>query len=193
MHADPSFADFLTRLRQGDDQAARVLVERFGQRLLAKARQRLDARVRGRVEPEDVVQSALLSVCMRLRDGQFELTEWTSLQGLLVTVTLRKCGRWHDYYFSQSRDVGREQPLTTAGGATADPADREPEPVEVLMLEEAAARMVAGLGADEREYVRLRLEGHELREISERLGCDYQRVWRTLRLVQERLSRMLEP
>jgi hypothetical protein len=34
---DPSFADFLQRLRQGDDQAARQLVQRFGRRLLLKA------------------------------------------------------------------------------------------------------------------------------------------------------------
>ena len=34
MPADPSFAEFLARLRLGDDQADCLLVERFGRRLL---------------------------------------------------------------------------------------------------------------------------------------------------------------
>ena len=195
MPAEPSFAEFLARLRQGDDQAARLLVERFGQRLLLMAQRRLDVRLRGKVEPDDVVNSALKSVCLRLREGHFVLRDWDNLHALLVTITYRKCGRWREYYFSQQRDVAREKPFALdeddATGAS-EPPGREPSPVEVLLLEETAAGMVRGLTDEERQVVRLRLEGYDVREISERINCPYDRVWRTLRLVKERLRRMLE-
>jgi RNA polymerase sigma factor (sigma-70 family) len=195
MTAAPSFAEFLARLRQGDDTAARLLVERFGRRLLSMAQVRLDQRLRGKVEPDDVVQSALKSLCVRLRQGQFEIDDWGSLQALLITITVRKCGRWRDYYFAQQRDVSRERSLPAGEdqpAGTAEPADREPDPADVLILEETASAMVRGLSEEERQFVRLRLEGYKTREISERLNCTYDRVWRTLRLVQGRLKRMLD-
>lgn len=195
MSADPSFAEFLAQLRQGDDQAARLLVERFGQRLLARAQHKLDTRLRGKVEAEDVVQSAFKSVCQRLREGRFQLDDWDSLQALLITVTYRKCGRWRDYYHTRQRDVTREQPLARHADDTQvpnEPAAPEHDPAADLILEETATAMVHGLRHDEREFVRLRLDGYDIREISDLCHSSYDRVWRTLRLVKNRLQRLLD-
>jgi len=51
-----SFAELLARLQAGDDAAATRVFHRYAHRLIARARSRLDARLRAKVDPEDVVQ-----------------------------------------------------------------------------------------------------------------------------------------
>jgi hypothetical protein len=56
-----SFAEFLARLHNQDDAAARELFGRFAHQLLALALRHIDAGLRHKVDPEDVVQSAYKS------------------------------------------------------------------------------------------------------------------------------------
>ena len=51
----------MARLRAGDNAAAAEVFRRFANRLIGLARTHLDARVRQKVDPEDVMQSALKS------------------------------------------------------------------------------------------------------------------------------------
>src|SRR5262249_33760161 len=152
-------------------------------------RQRLDERLRAKVDPDDVMLSAMRSVCLRLQDGQFQLNDWGSLWGLLVTVTLRKCGRWRERYTAEGRDGGPERgKATREDEGPVEVADRAAaSPSEALEMEEALLRALEGLDDQQREVVRLSLEGHEVNEISQRLGCSYHRAWRTLKFVGERL------
>src|SRR5262249_16753833 len=50
-----SFAEFLARLHNRDDAAARELFGRFAHQLLALARRRINPALRHKVDPEDVV------------------------------------------------------------------------------------------------------------------------------------------
>src|SRR5438874_1802198 len=63
--ADPSFAQLMARLQARDEAAAAEVFGRFGQRLIGLARQHLDMRVRQKVDPDDVMQSALKSFFLR--------------------------------------------------------------------------------------------------------------------------------
>jgi RNA polymerase sigma factor (sigma-70 family) len=195
MAQEPSFADFLARLRQGDDEAARHLVERFGRSLFLRAQARLDARLRGKIDADDVVNSALKSLCVKLQAGKYNLKDWTSLEGLLVTITMRKCGYWREYFLSQKRDVGLERPIEEdpqGHRAAPEPRATDPDPAELLSLEETVTAMVRELSDEQKQWVRLMLEGFSVREISERYSVTYEQVWRSLRLVKQRLKRMLD-
>ena len=55
---DHESAVLLARWREGDQQAATELVQRFTERLLALARGQLSEKLAARVDPEDVVQAA---------------------------------------------------------------------------------------------------------------------------------------
>src|SRR5205809_645070 len=55
------FCQLMTALRLGDGQAARVVFERYARRLIGLAATRLPSSVRSKVDPEDVVQSAVRS------------------------------------------------------------------------------------------------------------------------------------
>jgi len=67
MAASDSFQDLIARLTAGEDAAATALFRRYGQRLIALARTRLDEAARRKLDPEDVVQSVFRSFFTRHR------------------------------------------------------------------------------------------------------------------------------
>jgi RNA polymerase sigma-70 factor (ECF subfamily) len=79
-----SFAEFLDRLRCGDDAAAMEFFGRFAHQLIALALRHIDAGLRHKVDPEDVVQSAFKSFFVRYGDGKLNVVNWNSLWGLLT-------------------------------------------------------------------------------------------------------------
>ena len=67
--SDDFFAGLMRRLRSGEDAAAREVFERYTRQLVGLARRRLDERLAGKVDPEDVVQSAFKSFFVRQARG----------------------------------------------------------------------------------------------------------------------------
>ena len=57
--------------RQGDQDAARRIVDRYIDRLLPLARRHLSQRLASRIDPEDIVQSVFRTFFSRLKEGQF--------------------------------------------------------------------------------------------------------------------------
>src|SRR5438105_260796 len=102
------FDEFLTHLRNGDNQAAVEVCQRYGQRLWAQANTLLDRRLRGQMGPEDVVQSVLKSFFGRAAQGRFEFKDWDGVKGILTLLTARKCKRMSEQWRRQKRDVQRE-------------------------------------------------------------------------------------
>src|SRR5262249_18756127 len=89
-NADERSGDLLARWRQGDQQAAHELFQRYAARLVALARSRLSSKLSHRIEPEDVVQSAYRSFFGDARDGRYDLQRGGDLWRLLVAITLNK-------------------------------------------------------------------------------------------------------
>jgi RNA polymerase sigma-70 factor (ECF subfamily) len=58
--------DLMQRVLVGDQQSATVLFERFRERLFRIVRLRMDQRLKGRVDSEDIVQEAYLDASQRL-------------------------------------------------------------------------------------------------------------------------------
>jgi RNA polymerase sigma-70 factor (ECF subfamily) len=117
MSHEPAFEALMARLRNGDQDAAGEVFQRFAQRLIALARSRLDRQVRQKVDPEDVMQSALKSFFWRQAQGEYDLANWDSLWSLLTVITLRKCGYRVRHFRAACRDVQREVAPRTAEDA----------------------------------------------------------------------------
>lgn len=193
MTQDPSFHQVLDRLRQRDDRAASVVYRRFAQRLIGLAHNQLDQRLRKKVDAEDVIQSVFKSVFQGLNEGKFALVDWNSLWALLTAVAVNKCRGWVDYYRAQARDVGREMAAPDeATDANWQALDREPGPSEAMALTETLEEVLEGLEPREQEIVRRGLEGADVAEIAQQVGCTQSKVYRVLRLVRDRLERMRE-
>src|SRR5690242_16729119 len=131
MADDASFADLLARLRAGDERAAALVVDQYAYRLVALARARLDRRILRKEDPEDVLQSVFKSFFLRCSGGQFRLGSRDDLWGLLVTLTLHKCGHRADYFQAARRDVRREaaaSPPPEGSSPDWEALAREPTP-----------------------------------------------------------------
>ncbi|OYV86550.1 MAG: hypothetical protein B7Z73_11560 [Planctomycetia bacterium 21-64-5] len=195
MPHDADAQELVARARSGDQEAAAELFNRFSRRLVMLASSRLDRLVRGRVDPEDVVQSAYRSFFARLADGQFSLDEWGEVWGLLVRITLRKCGHKLEHARAARRDAAREVAFSGSADDSGDgwqPIARNPTPVEALMLAETVESLLAGFDEREQEIVGLRLQGHTEREISESVGRGERTVRRVLERLRHRVERLRE-
>lgn len=188
MSPDPSFAELMARLQSGDESAARQVFDRFAARLIGLARTRLHPLLRAKVDAEEVMQSVLKSFFHRHADGQFALRDWDNLWGLLVVITLRKCGRLRRQFQGAHRDIRREANADAASDWQL--ADSEPTPDEAVLLTETVERLLNGFDERDRGIVELALQGCEVAEISDQVRRSQRTVQRVLQRVRQRLERM---
>jgi RNA polymerase sigma-70 factor (ECF subfamily) len=181
-------------LAAGDQAAAAHVFRRFAERLLSLARSHLDGRVRQKMDPDDVVQSAFRTFFRRQADNAFDLTTWDSLWALLVVITLRKCSRQAAHFHGPNHDVRRE----TSPAADSDDAfiseaiDREPTPEEAAALADLVERLMRSLRERQRRVLELRLQGFTVAEISEQLGRTEHTVEGMLRGIRAKARQLLK-
>ena len=169
MAEDSEFTEFVRRIRAGDDQATRELVERYGPVIRREVRVRLrDPRLTRRFDHSDVCQSVMASFFVRVAAGQFDLEQPDQLRRLLVAMTRHKltqqvrrhrAGR-RDYRRSEVRDpehLGR-QPAAA------------PSPSRLVAGRELLDEFRRRLSVEERQLADLRAQGYAWAEIAGRLG-----------------------
>jgi RNA polymerase sigma-70 factor (ECF subfamily) len=183
-----SFAELMTQLRQGDNDAAARVFARFTSSLVSLASHRLEPCLRRKIDPEDIVQSVYKSFFRRQHAGQFTLLDWDSLWGLLSVITIRKCLNRSAHFHAECRDVGQE-----VAPGDIDPTlallARDPTPEEAAVLAETVEQLISSFDeGEERDIVMLALQGLPTEEISARLG----RAERTVRRIRERIRKRLE-
>ncbi len=187
-----SVTRLLDRLRHDDPQAAQALWDRFLQRMLAVARQRLGGAARRVADEEDVVVMAFERFLHGVRQGRFpRLNDRDDLWTVLFTLTSRLAAR-------QARDQKRDK---RGGGAVrgdsalrpAEIADDDLTPAEAIALGDNLAHLLDSLGDDGLRQIALdRLAGHANAEIAERIGRAEVTVERRLRIIREVWQRLTE-
>jgi RNA polymerase sigma-70 factor (ECF subfamily) len=193
MLADQSFKDVMARLRVGDNEAATRVFNRYASQLIELAQKKLHPKIRRKVDPEDVLQSVFRSFFTRQAAGKLDEPEtWDNLWGLLVFLTLRKCGRRIHYFHLACRDVDREVSDRAAdqSGENWEPSAEGPTPEEEAMLTEAIEQLMNRLEGRHREILSLRLQGYTPVEISVLVGCTERQVFRVLERVKGILESM---
>jgi eukaryotic-like serine/threonine-protein kinase len=179
--ASPSAsADLLQRLRRGDEDAAAAVFERYAQRLTRLARTRLAAKLASRIDPEDVVLSAYRSFFVAARQGRFDVERGGDLWRLLVEVTLHKLYRQAEHHLARRRSVEREEAAGKSAGIDVAFVEKDPTPDEAVAAADELEATLRQLSDEGRSIVELRLQGYELMEIAERLGCSERTVRRRL-------------
>jgi RNA polymerase sigma-70 factor (ECF subfamily) len=164
--------------------------ERFTRRLIGLARRHLDERLRYKIDPEDVVQSAYKSLYVRYGDELFSKGAAGDLWRLLALITVRKCADRVRYHTADCRDLARE-----AGPAAPDAPEpwqvavgREPTPEHAAVLAETVEQVLRGVDADERPIIEMSLQGFSTQEVSKEIG----RAERSIRRLRERVRKQLE-
>jgi RNA polymerase sigma-70 factor, ECF subfamily len=176
---------FVPPAATGPGNEAKAAFDHYSRRLIGLARVHLTGRLRSKVDPEDVVQSAYKSLLIHYGGAALSIEGWESLWGLLTLITIRKCADRAHYHQADCRDLHRE-----AGSASLwrEAAGREPTPDEAVVLAETVEELLSGMRGDERTIVELSLQGFSTQEISDRIG----RAERTVRRLREQVRKQLE-
>ena len=192
---DGSVTRWIGELKGGNPEAAQPLWERYFDRLVRLARQKLVAgRRRGADEDEeDAALSAFDSFCAGATRGRFPLLgDREDLWRLLVVITARKAGAQAQRRRAQKR--GGDLFRIDAAGADEDEdglileelAGSEPSPEFAAMIAEQYEQLLDRLGDDDLRRVAIwRLEGLTNDEIAEKLQCARRTVARRLDLIRK--------
>lgn len=176
----------IEKFRSGDERAADEMFRRYVSRLTVFARSRLSPRIRRRIDPEDVVLSAYRSFFLRARDGKLSLRRSGDLWRLLVAITLNKVRHQAARHRAEKRSVDREQGLE--GRDLPVDAERQPSPLEGLIVAEELERLMGQLAPLKRQVLELRLLDEPIAQIALKTG----RCERTVRRLLADLQKLLE-
>ena len=171
---EPSDSQVLERLRRDGDQGLAAVFAQYRDRLERMVALRMDPRVRGRLDPADVLQEVYLDASKRLAAyvASPEAPVFVWLRGIAAN-TLTDLHRRH--LGAQARDAKREVSIglasgtTTAGWLAGQLVGSMTSPSQAAIREETAAQLAAAIDQmDEldREVLLLRhfelLRNHEV-------------------------------
>ena len=168
MSEEPCFADFVRRIRAGDEQAAGELVRQYEPIIRREVRLRLqDPRLYQVFDSMDICQSVLKSFFVRAAAGQYDLEEPTDLLKLLVVMTQHKLAFQVRKERAQRRDSRRVVASTAEELNVAAPG---PSPSELVAGQELLQAFRERLSDEERRLADLRSQGCAWAEIAAQLG-----------------------
>lgn len=203
MSAERDHADELDRLRDGGELAVAELFDRYRGRLQRMLAFRLDSRIVGKVDEDDILQDAFLEAVRRIQDylNQPTVPFFIWLRQLTRQLMIDAHRRYFD---ARMRDVRLEVRLdqggtadTSSSGLSAQLADSLTSPSQCAVRAEAIAAVrhaLEQLEEIDREVLVLRhLEELSNQEVAQVLGIDkYAASKRYLRGL-ERLRNAMSP
>jgi len=164
---DRSFAEFIRRVRAGDEQAAIDLIQRYEPAIRRAVRVRLrDPRLRRLVESVDICQSVFASFFVRTSLGQYDLDSPDKLIRLLAAIARNKVAHQANREHAPCRDQRRINPGAVLGECPA-PGSSPSQQVAARELVEEARRRMTG---DELRLLDRRDQGLAWAEIATELG-----------------------
>ncbi len=183
----PTSEWLLNALRDGDQDAARRLFDRYLPRLLALVRSRLGAALRRRLDADDVVMSAYRSFFVGAANGRFELTESGDLWRLLSQIALHKLYRQAAHHSAEMRSIQHEQSLSD----NDDFVSTATSPEAAAALADEVVYWMSHLAETDRRTLELRLQGELIEDIATELQQSERTVRRTLARVRQTLLERL--
>jgi len=190
MAESTAFLEFIRRIRAGDDQAARELVERYEPviRCEVRLRQR-DPRLYSRFDWTDICQSVMASFFVRAAAGQYDLEQPDQLVRLLVVMTRHKLANQQRRHRAEMRDFRR---LAACDPAYLDGRAAAASPSRLLVGRELLAEVSRRLSEEERLLVELRADGFSWTKIAARLGGTAEARRKQLARAVDRVEQQLE-
>jgi RNA polymerase sigma-70 factor (ECF subfamily) len=182
---DPSDADLLRAWRQGSEEAARRLHDRYADRLRRLARANSSTALAGRVEADDIVQSVFRRFFQAAGRGAYDLPTGEDLWSLLMVIALNRVRLAEDFHRAARRSVRR---TVSAGADETRIADPDADGLVRLVLDDALDH----LPDPYRRAIDLRMQGHEVAEIALLTGRSRRTTERALQDARSMLRRLLE-
>jgi RNA polymerase sigma-70 factor (ECF subfamily) len=188
---DPSyFADFVSRIRAGDEEAAAELVRRYEPFIRRAVRFHLrDPRLVRMFDSLDICQSVLASFFVRAAAGQYDLERPEQLLHLLVRMARSKLVSQARQQQRLRRDCRR---LDAAGAEQLEQAVApDPTPSELVAGRDLLEQVRRRLTTEEWRVAELRSQGSPWDQIAAELGGTAQSRRMQLARALTRVSRQL--
>ena len=195
MSGEEAVTRWLRQLEARDQDAARLLWQRYYRELVELARARLGQTPRRIADEEDIALSVLHSLCEGAAKGQFAaVVNRQALWQLLATITVRKVIDQQRLLQKRKRGGGRvrgDSVLDPKGGdgwgAGFDEILGDAATPEVLAIAvEEYQRLMRALDDDRlRTIAQCKLEGHRNEEIADRLGLACRSIERKLQRIRQ--------
>src|SRR5262245_43043276 len=164
------YADFIRRIRLGDERAAEELIRRFEPEIRLEIRTLLrlrDPRLRRVFDSMEICQSVLVSFFLGAAVGDFDLDEPSQLIRLLVGMARNRLAERVRFHQRRRRDVRR---ISVDGPEEwAIPSEAE-TPSEVVSRRELLAMFRGRLSEEELQVADLRSQGHDWAAVARELG-----------------------
>ncbi len=180
------------KLKEGDDAAATLLFQRFGPWLQKAVDRKIGARLRRRVDTDDIMQSAFWSFFRRTSDGQYAFEHSGALCRMLLKIAENKIRKAADYHHRQRRDVDRE---LAADAAELQISDRQWQDAALQLADsiDEIAGIIDELEPRDAEFFRLKhFQGHSIGKIAAETGWSVATVKRVLNRVTQRVRQRVE-
>jgi RNA polymerase sigma factor (sigma-70 family) len=184
-----SFEELLRRVRDGDQEAAHELVQRYEPAIRRAVRFRLsDSRLGRLLDSMDICQSVLASFFVRAAVGEYDIQQPEQLLKLLVAMARNKLATQARAQKRQRRDYRRVEP---GGLDEAQLAASQTSPSLDVAGQELLEEAQRLLSPDERKLAELRREGLEWTAIAERLGGNPETLRKQLARAVDRVVQQL--
>jgi RNA polymerase sigma-70 factor (ECF subfamily) len=178
------FASLMESVRQGSEDAARTLFDRYGPHIRRVVRRKLHQKLRPQFDSLDFVQDVWASFFTRQgRQATFDSPE--ALIGFLSNMAYHKViDAFRHNVQTKKRDVDRDRPLDQVVN-TKDPrlAARLPTPSQVAVAKEQWDQLLDRVPEHYRPILTLLREGDTREEIARKLGLNEKTVQRVLRRI----------
>ena len=169
MSDEATFIDFIRRIRAGDEQAARELVERYEPLVRREVRLQIqDRRLYRLFDSIDVCQNVMASFFLRCAAGEYDFERPEQLLQLLSTMARNKLASAVRHQHRQRRDNRRV--AADGGDALNEIATATPTPSQIVAGKELLERFHRSLSTDERQLADLRAAGMPWTDIAAQLG-----------------------
>jgi RNA polymerase sigma-70 factor (ECF subfamily) len=163
-----SFAEFIRRIRAGDEQAAAELVRRYEPAIRREVRMHMhDPGLSRLFDSMDICQSVLASFFLRAAAGQYDLEQPGQLVKLLVAMARNKLAMQARQQHTQRRDRRR---LVENRVEELEVVAANPSPSRVVAGEDLLREVRQRLSEEERGLMDLRCEGKAWTAIAAQLG-----------------------
>jgi DNA-directed RNA polymerase specialized sigma24 family protein len=201
--SDGSVTRWIRQLKAGDHAAVQPLWERYFDRLVRVAREKLRGVPRRAEDEEDAALKAFDSLCRGAEHGQFpQLHDRDDLWRLLLVLVARKAWNQARSERQQKRGQGKVHEAS-AFRPSSEAMDEErildqvigpePSPEFALLVADEWQTLFDRLGdATLRSVAQAKLEGQSNMEIAARMDCGLRTVERKLRLIRQIWEKEIE-
>lgn len=166
-------------------EAADQIFARYAARLLPLIRKQISQKLQGRIDAEDITQSAMGSFFLRASNDKFVLERSGDLWRLLAAISCNKLRRKVAWHSAAKRSMLREEPVQSTATNT------DPSHEEAIATMEIADKIFQTLPTEEQTALQLALSGDSPEEIALAMGKSPRTIRRWLHTLRKTLEQNL--